>query len=102
MKAGYATQVVKFDNIMESVKQVEIEAIRNNAKEEGKNGRAKPCTSYIYLMSGSVDMWTQSHDGGRCFGAMTTNISECFNGVLKGARGLPTAALVEFTWNKLV
>ena len=33
---------------------------------------------------------------------MTTNISECFNGVLKGARGLPIAALVEFTWNKLV
>ena len=102
MKAGYATQVVKFDNIMESVKQVEIEAIRNNAKEEGKNGRAKPCTSYTYLMSGSVDMWTQSHDGGRRFGAMTTNISECFNGVLKGARGLPIAALVEFTWSKLV
>ena len=33
---------------------------------------------------------------------MTTNISECFNGVLKGARGLPIAALVEFTWSKLV
>ena len=33
---------------------------------------------------------------------MTTNISECFNGVLKGARGLPIAAMVEFTWCKLV
>ena len=49
-----------------------------------------------------MDMWTQSHDGGRHFGAMTTNISECFNGVLKGARGLPIAALVQFTWSKLV
>ena len=33
---------------------------------------------------------------------MTTNISECFNGVLKGARGFPIAKIVEFTWSKLV
>ena len=33
---------------------------------------------------------------------MTTNVSECFNGVLKGARGLPITAMVEFTWSKLV
>ena len=32
---------------------------------------------------------------------MTTNISEFFNGVLKGARGLPIA-MVEFTWCKLI
>ena len=102
LKAGYATQVFKFDNIMESIKQVEIEAIRNNVKVEGKNGRAKPYTSYTYLMSGFVDMWTQSHDGWRRYGAMKTNISKCFNGVLKGARGLPIAAMVEFTWSKLV
>ncbi|KAL0015294.1 hypothetical protein SO802_002363 [Lithocarpus litseifolius] len=75
LKAGYATQAVKFDTIMDSIKQVEIEAIRKKKK---------------------------SHDGGRCFGAMTTNISECFNGVLKGAWGLPIAAMVEFTWSKLV
>ena len=56
---------------------------------------------YTYLMSESVDMWTQSHDGGRCFGAITTNISECFN-VLKGAQCLPIAIIVKFTWSKLV
>ena len=33
---------------------------------------------------------------------MTTNISECFNGVLKGACSLSIAAMVEFTWCKLV
>ena len=33
---------------------------------------------------------------------MTTNISECFNGVLKSAQGLPIATMVEFTWSKLV
>ncbi|XP_065626133.1 uncharacterized protein LOC136066181 [Quercus suber] len=104
LKAGYATQVVKFDTIMESIKQVEMEAIRNKKKVTGKDGKEKnqDYLPYTYLMSESVDMWTQSHDGGRRFGAMTTNISECFNGVLKGARGLPIAALVEFTWSKLV
>ena len=57
---------------------------------------------YTYLMSKDLDTWTQSHDGGRCYRAMTTNISKCFNGVLKGARGLPIAAMVKFTWCKLV
>ena len=57
---------------------------------------------YTYLMSEDVDKWTQSQDGGRRYGAVTTNISECFNGVLKGAHGLPIAAMVEFTWSKLV
>ena len=87
---------------MESIKQVEIEAISNNVKVKWKNGRAKPYTPYTYLMSESVDMWTQSHNGGRRYRAMTSNISECFNGVLKGAQGLPIAAMVEFTWSKLV
>ena len=32
---------------------------------------------------------------------MTTNILECFNGVLKGARDLPITVMVEFTWSKL-
>ena len=47
-------------------------------------------------------MWTQLHDGGYCYMAMTTNVSECFNGVLKGASGLPIVAMVEFTQSKLV
>ena len=47
-------------------------------------------------------MWTQLHNGGYRYGAMTTNVSECFNGVLKGACGLPIAAMVEFTHCKLV
>ena len=89
---------------MESIKQVKIEAIRNKKKVTGKDGKEKnqDYLPHTYLMNESVDMWTQSYDGGRRFGAMTTNISECFNGVLKGERGLPIAALVEFTWSKLV
>ena len=90
--------------IIESIKQVKIEAIRNKKKVTGKDGKEneKDYLPYTYLMSESVDMWTQSHDGRRHFGAMPTNISECFNGVLKDARGLPIATMVEFTWSKLV
>ena len=104
MKAGYASQVVKFDTKIESIKQVEIKDIRNKKKVMEKDGKEKnqDYLQYTYLMGESVDMWTQSHDSGRRFWAMITNISEYFNGVLKGARGLPIATLVEFTWNKLV
>ena len=53
-------------------------------------------------MKEDLNMCTQLHEGGYHYGAMTTNVSECFNGVLKGARGLPIVAMVEFTWSKLV
>ena len=33
---------------------------------------------------------------------MTTNLSECFNGVLKSARSLPITAIVKFIFYKLV
>ena len=60
LKAGYATQVVKFDTIMQSIKQVEIEAIRNKKKVTGKDGKKKnqDYLPYTYLMSEFVDMWT--------------------------------------------
>ena len=32
---------------------------------------------------------------------MTTNLSECFNGVLKGARSLPITTMVKFTFYKV-
>ncbi|KAL0413763.1 UNVERIFIED_CONTAM: hypothetical protein Sradi_1578000 [Sesamum radiatum] len=41
--------------------------------------------------------WTASHDGGWRTGILTTNMSECINGVLKGARRLPLTAIVEIT-----
>ena len=43
-------------------------------------------------------LWTLSHDGGRRYGIMTTNMSEVFNNVLKGARSLPFTALVQLTF----
>ena len=46
-------------------------------------------------------LWALSHDGGRRYEIMTTNISEVFNSVLKGARSLPLTALVQLTFFRL-
>ena len=46
-------------------------------------------------------LWALSHDGGQRYGIMTTNISEVFNSVLKGARSLPVTALVQLTFYRL-
>ena len=99
LKAGYATHEAKFESIMQTIKDVKINALR---RIEPTNDEAKCYMPYTYLMSEDLEKWTQSHDGGRHYEKMTTNISECFNGVLKGACGLPIAAMVKFTWCKLV
>ena len=99
LKAGYATHEAKFESIMQTIKEAEINLLRGVDPTDRRIARYMP---YTYLMSEDVDKWTQSHDGGRHYGPMTTTISECFNGVLKGARGLPIVAMVEFTWFKLV
>ncbi|KAL6320844.1 hypothetical protein AAG906_008844 [Vitis piasezkii] len=47
-------------------------------------------------------VWTQAYDLGYRYGWMTTNIAECINGVLKGARMLPITALVQLTFYRCV
>ncbi|XP_057756312.1 uncharacterized protein LOC130975552 [Arachis stenosperma] len=42
-----------------------------------------------------------AYDGGHRWGHMTTNLVECINGVLKGARNLPVTALVKATFYRL-
>ena len=42
----------------------------------------------------SFEKWELSHDGGRRYGIMTTNMFEVFNSVLKGGRSLSVIALV--------
>ena len=93
-KARYATQEAKFESIMQTIKDVKISALRRRNPNDDEPERYMP---YTYRMSQDLDKGTKSYDGGRRYGAMTTNIFECFNGVLKGARGLPIAAMVEFT-----
>ena len=43
-------------------------------------------------------LWALSHDEGRRYGIMTTNMSEVCNSVLKGAHSLPFTALVQLTF----
>ena len=83
MRAGSANQEWKLNTIMD--------CIRRYNEEAGKR-----------LDEIAVEQWTYSHDSGHRYGAMTINLSECFNGVLKGARSLPITALVKFTFFKLV
>ena len=46
-------------------------------------------------------LWALSHDEGRRYGIMKTNISKVFNSVLKGAHSLPLTALVQLTFFRL-
>ena len=75
MRAGSTNQVRKFDMTMEIIKRYNEEA-------------------RIELDTILKELWALAHDNGRRYGAMTTNLFECFNGVLKGARNLPITAMV--------
>ena len=44
------------------------------------------------------EKWALSHDGGRQYGIMTTNMLEVFNSVLKGARSFPITAFFQLTF----
>ena len=48
-----------------------------------------------------LQLWALSHEGGQRYGIMTTNMSEVFNSVLKGARSLPLTTLVQLTFSRL-
>ncbi|XP_070012107.1 uncharacterized protein [Nicotiana sylvestris] len=54
--------------------------------------------AYTWLMGHELHMWTLHADGGRRWGALTTNVSESFNGLLKFARGLPVTAMIRMTF----
>ncbi|KAL0375592.1 UNVERIFIED_CONTAM: hypothetical protein Scaly_0676800 [Sesamum calycinum] len=77
-QAGSEYQLRKFNRIMDEIKKQDVKA-------------------FAYLDAINKEKWTASHDGGWRCGILTTNMSECINGVLKGARRLPVSALVEIT-----
>ncbi|KAL0354046.1 UNVERIFIED_CONTAM: hypothetical protein Sangu_0985900, partial [Sesamum angustifolium] len=68
-QAGSEYQLRKFNRIMEEIKKQDVKA-------------------FAYLDQINKEKWTASHDGGWRCGILTTNMSECINGVLKGARRL--------------
>ena len=47
-----------------------------------------------------LEKWTQAYDGGKRYGHLTTNLAECINFMLKGARSLSISALVKATFEK--
>ena len=51
-----------------------------------------------YLNDVPKEKWALAFGEGYHYRAMTTNVSECFNGVLKGARSLPIMAMVKYTF----
>ncbi|KAL0375425.1 UNVERIFIED_CONTAM: hypothetical protein Sradi_3458200 [Sesamum radiatum] len=82
-RAGSEYQIRKFNRIMEEIKSQNVAA-------------------FEFLDKINKEKWTASHDGGWRTGILTTNMSECINGVLKGARRLPLTAIVEITLARTV
>ena len=74
-KATSATKQRKFNRHMAT-----IERINSDAQQ--------------WLEAIPLEIRALAHDGGRRYGIMTTNMSEVFNSVLKGARSLPITKLV--------
>ena len=81
-KAASATQERKFNATFKLIENVNWDA-------------------HQYLKDVPKEKWALTFDKGYRYGMMTTNVSECFNGVLKGARSLPITAMVKYTWFKL-
>lgn len=81
--AGQASEVDEFQRIMEMIK------VGNEKAHE-------------WLSKIPSDRWTTSYDGGWRHGMLTTNLSECINGTLKGGRRLPICTLVQLTYNRTV
>ncbi|XP_068638996.1 uncharacterized protein [Aristolochia californica] len=78
------TNITDFDLTMELIEQQS-----ERAKELLTEGQLSP------------EFWSLAPDGNVRFGVLTTNMSECFNNVLKGARSLPIQALVASTFYRL-
>lgn len=66
---GNTDEVRVYNRLMTDIKNVKQEA-------------------YDWLVERDSSHWALIHDEGYRYGIMTTNASECFNGVLKRARGL--------------
>ncbi|XP_075500170.1 uncharacterized protein LOC142538757 [Primulina tabacum] len=82
-EAGIQHKVAKFNATMEAIRT-------NNA------------AALIYLSNIPKEKCSLTHDGGWRRGIITTKMSECINGVLKGVRRLPITAIVELTLQRCV
>ncbi|XP_047264154.1 uncharacterized protein LOC124896607 [Capsicum annuum] len=81
--AALAHQVRKFEALMWEIREENEEASE-------------------YLMQFPLDKWMISHDDGKRWGVLTTNLLESFNGLLKKARRLPVTATVRLSLEQTV
>jgi hypothetical protein len=57
------------------------------------------CKEFLRRNFSNKEKWARAYDHqGMRYGDMTNNMAECFNNVLKGVRGLPISAIVEYTF----
>ncbi|KAL0345273.1 UNVERIFIED_CONTAM: hypothetical protein Sradi_4358600 [Sesamum radiatum] len=82
-RAGAEQNVRKFERIMKEIRGLNEEA-------------------FDWLQRIDKAQWTLSHNGGWRTGILTTNMSECINGVLKGSKRLPIIAIVRITLDRTV
>jgi len=55
----------------------------------------------VWIDKISLHKWSQAYDGGHRCTHMITNLAECMNSVLKGARSLPICALLKITFQNI-
>ncbi|KAL0304065.1 UNVERIFIED_CONTAM: hypothetical protein Sradi_6274600 [Sesamum radiatum] len=79
-----------------------IKAVREESLIGLWKRKSQNVAAFEFLDKINKEKWTASHDGGWRTGILTTNMSECINGVLKGARRLPLTAIVEITLARTV
>ena len=58
--------------------------------------------AHIWLSGISPEKWACCYDGGWRYGAMTSNMAEIFNNVLRAARVMPITACVQLIFYKVV
>ena len=75
--------------------------VSNIANDDEGPAESAPIQYHLPPTSCFEHVEALSHDGSRRYGIMTTNMSEVFNSVLKGARSLPISALVQLTFSRL-
>ncbi|KAI3461654.1 hypothetical protein Pfo_018317 [Paulownia fortunei] len=80
-RAGTTHQISKFEKALEEIKSIKPQA-------------------FTYLTEIDKEKWAFAHDGGWRGGLLTTNMSECINGALKGARRLPLTTIVDITFHR--
>ena len=84
----------------------ELDTLSTTASEGQQGGSSRrdfKFSDWVNKNAPELDKWALLHDtDGRRYGIMTTNMSECYNGVLKGVRSLPLTAIVDEAWTRTV